>query len=92
MPDLAIQVETAQSYTDINEEAVGLLPQFRRLADSIANQEDEIYAQLLSFFASHGIMDESITSNQRIFRPCSLRSWETLTLGVENTSRMLSLS
>jgi len=66
VPDLAIQVDTTQSYTDINEKAVGLLLELRRLADSMANQEDEIYTRLFSFFAVHGIMDESITSNQGI--------------------------
>jgi len=91
VPDLAIQVDTTQSYADLSEKAKGLLPEFRRLADYITNQEDEIYAELLSFLASHGIKDEYITSNPRISRPYSLRNWEPLALGFENTSRKLFL-
>lgn len=91
VPDLAIQVDTSQSYADLNEKAKGLLPEFRKLADYISNHEDEIYAELLSFLARHGIKDEYITSNPRIFRPYSLRNWEPLTLGLENTSRKLVL-
>jgi hypothetical protein len=68
-----------------------LLGEFHRLADYITAQEDEVYAELLSFLASHGINDELITSNPRLFRPYSLRNWEPLTLGFENTSRKLFL-
>jgi len=91
VPDLAIQIDATESYSDLNEKAKSLLPEFRRLADYIANHEDEIYAELLSFLASHGIKDEYITSNPRIFSPYSLRNWEPLTLGFANTSRKLSL-
>jgi hypothetical protein len=90
-PDLAIQVDTTQSYADLNEKAKGLLGEFHRLADYITAQEDEVYAELLSFLASHGINDELITSNPRLFRPYSRRNWEPLTLGFENTSRKLFL-
>jgi len=90
-PDLAIQVDTTQSYADLNEKAKDLLGEFHRLADYITTQEDEVYAELLSFLASHGINDELITSNPRLFRPYSLRNWEPLTLGFENTSRKLFL-
>lgn len=91
VPDLAIQVDTTKSYTDLSEKAKGLLPEFRKLVDYIANQEDDDYAELLSFLTSHGIKDDFITSSQRIFRPYSLRNWEPLTLGFENTLRRLSL-
>lgn len=91
VPDLAIQVDTAQSYTDLSKKAKNLLPEFRMLADLMANHEDEIHEELLSFLARHGIKNEDITSNPRIFRPYSQRNWEPLVFGFENTSRKLSL-